>query len=270
MAIRTTGLLAQCRRRARHPAAGHRRRSRRSVSRPVAPRSRPWRQVWRRRRARAPAAGLGACGRDVGPFGQDPREPSSDAGRHARPRRGRDHRRDRRGDRLAAAHVASPSPERCKNGSGSRSLPEGRGPRPGTASTAEHTAVRGRRRAVATPPGISLKAAATARSRSSVDRRAERADHHRHILPNVLSPIMVSATLGVADAIITELALSSSASRRTSRRGAAAVRRGELHDADTGAGDLTRASDLADRPVDQLRWRRAARRARSAHSRTLL
>ncbi len=30
----------------------------------------------------------------------------------------------------------------------------------------------------------------------------------RHILPNVLSPIMVSATLGVADAIITESALS--------------------------------------------------------------
>ena len=30
----------------------------------------------------------------------------------------------------------------------------------------------------------------------------------RHILPNVLSPIMVSATLGVANAIITESALS--------------------------------------------------------------
>lgn len=30
----------------------------------------------------------------------------------------------------------------------------------------------------------------------------------RHILPNVLSPIMVSATLGVANAIITKSALS--------------------------------------------------------------
>ena len=30
----------------------------------------------------------------------------------------------------------------------------------------------------------------------------------RHILPNILSPIMVSATLGVANAIITESALS--------------------------------------------------------------
>lgn len=30
----------------------------------------------------------------------------------------------------------------------------------------------------------------------------------RHILPNVLSPIMVSATLGVANTIITESALS--------------------------------------------------------------
>ena len=30
----------------------------------------------------------------------------------------------------------------------------------------------------------------------------------RHVLPNVLSPIMVSATLGIANAIITESALS--------------------------------------------------------------
>ncbi|MEM7295471.1 MAG: ABC transporter permease subunit, partial [Pseudomonadota bacterium] len=30
----------------------------------------------------------------------------------------------------------------------------------------------------------------------------------RHVLPNVLSPIMVSATLGIATAIITESALS--------------------------------------------------------------
>ena len=30
----------------------------------------------------------------------------------------------------------------------------------------------------------------------------------RHILPNVMSPIMVSATLGIASAIITESALS--------------------------------------------------------------
>jgi peptide/nickel transport system permease protein len=50
-----------------------------------------------------------------------------------------------------------------------------------------------------------------------------RADDPRHILPNVLSPIMVSATLGIATAIITESALSASwasAFRRTSRPGA--------------------------------------------------
>ena len=44
-----------------------------------------------------------------------------------------------------------------------------------------------------------------ARSRSA--RRARRIIP-RHILPNVLSPIMVSATLGIANAIITESALS--------------------------------------------------------------
>jgi peptide/nickel transport system permease protein len=45
----------------------------------------------------------------------------------------------------------------------------------------------------------------------------------RHILPNVLSPIMVSATLGIATAIITESALSflGLGFRRISRPGAA-------------------------------------------------
>jgi ABC-type antimicrobial peptide transport system permease subunit len=44
----------------------------------------------------------------------------------------------------------------------------------------------------------------------------------RHILPNVLSPIMVSATLGIATAIITESRCRSwaSAFRRISRPGA--------------------------------------------------
>ncbi len=43
-----------------------------------------------------------------------------------------------------------------------------------------------------------------ARSIGTPDRRIVR----RHVLPNVLSPIMVSATLGIASAIITESALS--------------------------------------------------------------
>ena len=44
----------------------------------------------------------------------------------------------------------------------------------------------------------------------------------RHILPNVMSPIMVSATLGIANAIITESALSASSAsafRPISRHG---------------------------------------------------
>ena len=78
-----------------------------SASRPVAPRWRPWRQVWRRRRATGQRRRPGPCGRHVGPVGQDPRGHQAGAARrHARPRRGRHHRRDRRCDRLAAAHGA--------------------------------------------------------------------------------------------------------------------------------------------------------------------
>ena len=48
-----------------------------------------------------------ACGRHVGPAGQLPRGHQAGAARrHARPRRGRDHRSDRRGDWLAAPHGA--------------------------------------------------------------------------------------------------------------------------------------------------------------------
>ena len=91
----------------------------------------------------------------------------------------------------------------------------------------------------------------------------------RHVLPNVLSPIMVSATLGVANAIITESALSflgPGLPVGLPDLGAAAVRRRQLHDADPGAGDLARPRDLADRALDQLHRRRAARCARSRAS----
>ena len=90
----------------------------------------------------------------------------------------------------------------------------------------------------------------------------------RHILPNVLSPIMVSATLGVANAIITESALSF-------------LGLGFPPDFPTwgrllfdGANFMTLTParviwpgprDLADRAVDQLHRRRPARRARPAH-----
>jgi peptide/nickel transport system permease protein len=46
------------------------------------------------------------------------------------------------------------------------------------------------------------------RAGRAVDRHAARRITTRHILPNVMSPIMVSATLGIASAIITESALS--------------------------------------------------------------
>jgi hypothetical protein len=94
----------------------------------------------------------------------------------------------------------------------------------------------------------------------------------RHILPNVLSPIMVSATLGVANAIITESALSFLGLGFPSdfpTWGRLLVRRCELHDADAGARDLARPRDLADRALDQLHRRRAARRARPPHPRPL-
>ena len=82
----------------------------------------------------------------------------------------------------------------------------------------------------------------------------------RHVLPNVLSPIMVSATLGIANAIITESALSflGLGFRPTSRLGPAAVRRGELHDHHPGAGAVAGARDLAHGAERQLHRRRVA------------
>ena len=60
----------------------------------------------RRREGSAAAESAPQAATD-GAFGQDPRGHQAGAARrHARPRRGRDDRRDRRGDRLAAAHGA--------------------------------------------------------------------------------------------------------------------------------------------------------------------
>ena len=77
----------------------------------------------------------------------------------------------------------------------------------------------------------------------------------RHITPNVLSPIMVSATLGVANAIITESALSFlglGLSVGFSDLGTVAVRWCQFHDPDPVAGDLAGAGDLADRAEREL------------------
>ena len=55
-----------------------------------------------------------------------------------------------------------------------------------------------------------LLCAITCREGAGLGHRATRRHRivFRHILPNILSPIMVSATLGIANAIITESALS--------------------------------------------------------------
>ena len=89
----------------------------------------------------------------------------------------------------------------------------------------------------------------------------------RHILPNVLSPIMVSATLGVANAIIVESALSFLGLRLPAGLpdlGAAAFRRRQLHLGDAGAGALAGPRHLAHGAERELYRRRPARRARPA------
>ena len=94
----------------------------------------------------------------------------------------------------------------------------------------------------------------------------------RHILPNVMSPIMVSATLGIATAIITEIGAVLPRLRLPARLpdlGQASLRRRRPHAAVPGTGDLAGRHDLADRAERELHRRRAARRARPAHPGTL-
>ena len=81
----------------------------------------------------------------------------------------------------------------------------------------------------------------------------------RHVLPNVLSPIMVSATLGIANAIITESALSFlglGLPARLPDLGPAALRRCQLHDHHPRPRALARARDLAHGAERQLHRRR--------------
>ena len=95
----------------------------------------------------------------------------------------------------------------------------------------------------------------------------------RHILPNVLSPIMVSATLGIANAIITESALSFLGLGFPSdfpTWGRLLFDGANFMTLTPGAGDLARPRDLADRALDQLHRRRPARRPRPAHPRPLI
>ena len=90
-----------------------------------------------------------------------------------------------------------------------------------------------------------------------------------HVLPNVLSPIMVSATLGMANAIITEsgaLPFSDSAFPRISDMGPSAVRCHRLSAAISGPGSVARPGGLSHRAVGQLHGRRPPRLARSAHT----
>ena len=81
----------------------------------------------------APTAASGPTGRRVGPLGQVPRgHQAGGADRDAPPQRGRDHRRDRRGDRLAAAHGARRLRRRAEEAArADDQLGEGRGARPG-------------------------------------------------------------------------------------------------------------------------------------------
>ena len=88
-----------------------------------------------------------ACGRHVGPAGQLPRGHQAGAARrHARPRRGRDHRSDRRGDWLAAPHGA----RRLRRGAEE-------------AARGDHRVREGRR----ARPGVNRRARASARPRST-------------------------------------------------------------------------------------------------------
>ena len=86
----------------------------------------------------------------------------------------------------------------------------------------------------------------------------------RHVLPNVLSPIMVSATLGIANAIITEIVAvlpGPGLPAGLPDLGPAAVRR-RRPDADIPAeGDLAGHRHLADGAQRELHRRRPARRA---------
>jgi peptide/nickel transport system permease protein len=95
----------------------------------------------------------------------------------------------------------------------------------------------------------------------------------RHVLPNVLSPDhgLGHAGGGERDHHRKRPQLPRPGlSVRLPDLGAALVRRGELHDADAEPGDLAGARDLADGAERQLHRRRAARRARSPHSRSVI
>ena len=83
----------------------------------------------------------------------------------------------------------------------------------------------------------------------------------RHVLPNVLSPIMVSATLGIANAIITESALSFLGLGfpvGLPDLGEASVRRHRLAAKKPGTGGLAGPRHLADRAQRELYRRRVA------------
>ena len=90
----------------------------------------------------------------------------------------------------------------------------------------------------------------------------------RHILPNVMSPIMVSATLGVANAVITGKRAELPRPRLPAGLpdlGAAPERRAALYQPRAGAGALARPRPVGAGAVDQLYRRRAAGRARPPH-----
>ena len=84
----------------------------------------------------------------------------------------------------------------------------------------------------------------------------------RHILPNVMSPVMVAATLGIAEAIITESVLSFLGlgfPPDFPTWGRLLFDGLELYAAIPRTGHLARPCDFADGAVGQLHRRRAAR-----------
>ena len=95
----------------------------------------------------------------------------------------------------------------------------------------------------------------------------------RHILPNVVSPVMVAATLGIAEAIITESVLSFLGlgfPPDFPTWGRLLYRWPVLYAGLPRAGDLARSCDLVDGAVGELYRRRIARRFGPAHPGALI
>ena len=95
----------------------------------------------------------------------------------------------------------------------------------------------------------------------------------RHILPNVVPPLIVQATLAIAAAVIAEASLSFLGPRPAASRaelGQHAQHRQELHRQRAVDGSVARVVDLSAGALVQSARRRAARRARSETALTFI